>query len=137
MKTLITIKNFTPLTLALFISVAAISNPKISGTGDIVKSGVKKQISATGVPGSNNEVNSEIYYNYLRFDVNKFTDETAIVELPAETNFYYLRFDVNKYIETSTSESTEMPVNDFEYLRFDVMDFAGSYVIDIDELPAK
>ena len=160
MKTLKINTTIATINLALFISVAAIANPFTSNTGDIVKSGVKKQISVAGA-ALTNKTDSD--FSYLRFDVNKFTNEAAIVELPAvsmdylrfdvnnyidgneveitelpaETNFGYLRFDVKEFVETNTADNFELPSTDFEYLRFDVTKFIGSSAINIDELPAK
>jgi len=146
--------------LALFMSVAAIANPFASNTGDVVKSGVKKQISGAGTAISN-KVDSDFYYlrfdvnkfaaenaivelpalsmDYLRFDVNNYIDgnETEITELPAKSYFGYLRFDANKFVEINNADNFELPATDFEYLRFDVNKFAGSSTINIDELPAQ
>lgn len=132
-KTLITLTTFAALNLVLFTSKIN-GNTLTSTTGDVVKSGVKKQITTTGIPKTNNTITAGADFNYLRFDVNNYTSETSIVELPAVTDFGYLRFDVNEFIKTSKADH-DLPENEFDYLRFDVSDFAGSVSSDLDELP--
>lgn len=135
-RTLITIKTFAILNLVLFLSISAIAKPVTSTTGDIEKSGVKKQITATGIPNSSNTKTAGTDFNYLRFDVNSFIDakEFDINELPVVTDFGYLRFDVNEFIKTSNADH-DLPENDFDYLRFDVRDFSGTTSSELYELP--
>lgn len=135
-KTLITIKTFAILNLVLFLSISTIAKPVTSATGDVVKSGVKKQITATGIPNSNNTKTSGTDFNYLRFDVNEFIKTSnADHDLP-ENDFDYLRFDVNSFIDANELDINELPVvTDFGYLRFDVKDFSGTTSSDLDELP--
>ena len=132
-KTLITLTTFAALNLVLFTSEIN-ANTLTSTTGDVVKSGVKKQITTTGIAKTNNTITAGADFNYLRFNVNNYSRETTIKELPAAIDFMYLKFDVNEYIETSNTDY-DMPENEFDYLRFDVSDFAGSASSDLDELP--
>lgn len=132
-KTLITLTTFAALNLVLFTSEIN-ANTLTSTTGDVVKSGVKNQIAITGIPNSDNTIIPETDFNYLRFNVNNYSRETTIKELPAAIDFSYLQFDVNEYIETSNADY-DMPENEFDYLRFDASDFAGSASSDLDELP--
>lgn len=133
-KTLITLTTFATLNLVIFLSISAIANPVTSYTGDIAKSGVKKQITTTGIPKPDNTITPGTDFNYLRFDLNNYTSETTINELPAVTDFGYLRFNVTEYVETGNT-FYELPENEFDYLRFDVSDFAGTASNNIDELP--
>jgi hypothetical protein len=133
-KTLITLTTFATLNLVFFLSISTIANPGTSFTGDVVKSGVKKQITTTGIPKTNNTITAGNDCNYLRFNVNNYTSETSIVELPAVTDFGYLRFDVNEFIKTSSVDH-DLSENEFDYLRFNVRDFSGTTSNDLDELP--
>ncbi len=162
MKTLKIITTFAALNLILFLSNTAFANPVKMNTGDIVKSGVKKQITAVETSISKTSSALEIELNYLRFDANKFSTEntvtelpavstdylrfdvnnfvdaceTEITELPAASEFGYLRFDVSDFTE-NTPEISEMPENEFDYLRFEVTNFTGSGEGIIDELPGR
>lgn len=133
-KTLITLTTFATLNLVIFLSISAIANPVTSCTGDIAKSGVKKQIITTGIPKPDNTITPGTDFNYLRFDLNNYTSETTINELPAVTDFGYLRFNVNEFLETSNTVF-DLPEKEFDYLRFDVSDFTGTASNDMDELP--
>lgn len=75
--------------------------------------------------------------DYLRFDVNECINETdaEAMELPLANEFEYLRFDVNAFTESNTDSMNEIPVNEFNYLRFDVNNFAAAGNNAIDELP--
>lgn len=159
MRTLKISTAIATLNLALFMSVVTTANPFTSNTGDVVKSGVKKQITLAGNALSNK---ADSDFNYLRFDVTKFTSETdidelpatnmdylrfdlkkyidgkntEITELPAETAYGYLRFDINEFISISNADNFELPESDFEYLRFNVNNYTGSEAKEITELPA-
>jgi len=125
------------LSLVLSISFSSVAGTGVSATGDIVKSDLKKQITATENVISNLSFNFEKEFDYLRFDVNKFTYEESMTELPT-ASLNYLRFDVNRFIYASGTEITELPLdNDFDYLRFDVINFTGASVVEIGELPVE
>jgi len=160
MKTSKITTTLATLNLVLFMSVSSIAKPITAVEGDIIKSGVKKQIEA--VKGTITEiasnVSSEKELSHLRFDVNKFNTETEVVELPLNSmdylrfdagdfnntsdlsempvsDFGYIRFDVNNY--NNASEISEMPVNEFDYLRFDVNKYSNEDSVTIDELPVN
>ncbi|MDO9256046.1 MAG: hypothetical protein Q7U54_11075 [Bacteroidales bacterium] len=160
MKTSKIITTIASLNLVLFMSVSSIAKPVTNYEGDIIKSGVKKQIEA--VKGTITEIASNVSsgneFSNLRFDVNKFNAETEVVELPLNSieylrfdardfntssdlsempvnEFDYLHFDVNSY--TIASEISDMPVNSFDYLRFDVKKYSVGTSVAIDELPVN
>ncbi len=139
MKTRTFFSTIITLSLVIFAATSGISNPVINFTGDNLKK-TENKIGSTGknevsVPANSAEAVSE--FSYLRFDVNEYSDESAVTELPVNS-FDYLRFDVNIYIETENSESIEMPVtNEFDYLRFDVNNFTESNTDSMIELPVN
>jgi hypothetical protein len=125
--------------LVIFMSSSGISNPVVKSTGDIVKKTEGKGISAKKksivLPAFLNEAIAE--FSYLRFDVNEYTTESAIEELPLNS-FDYLRFDVDNFINDNETVEMELPAaNEFDYLRFDVNNFAESNPVEISELPAN
>ena len=148
------------LNLVLFMSVSSFAKPFTSYEGDIIKSGVKKQIEAvkSTISGITSNVSSENDFSHLRFEVSKFNTESKIVELPLNTmdylyfdandfnlttdltempvdDFGFIRFNINSF--NYASEISEMPVDDFHYLRFDVNKYSDETSVDIDELPAN
>jgi hypothetical protein len=136
MKTSKIISTIAALNLVLFMSVSSIANPLTRYEGDIIKTGVKKQIEA--VKTSINEISSpgssDSEFSNLRFDVNKFITDSEVVEL-THNIIETVRFDVNKFINTNT-EISELPVaNEFDYLRFDVRNFNNSS--DLNEVPVN
>lgn len=163
MKTSKITTTLATLNLVLFMSVSSIAKPVTSYEGDIIKSGVKKQIEA--VKSTISEITSNVSsgndFSHLRFDVSKFNTETEVVELPLKSMDYlrfdtsnysygnsseitelpsmnsidYIRFDVNSY--TNASEISEMPVNEFDYLRFDVNKYSVESTVIVDELPVN
>ena len=165
MKTTKIITSLATLNLILFMSAASIANPYSRHTGDLVKTAVKKEISA--VKGNNNEIASAATsgneFSYLRFDVNNFNigneskdlqavpvntlrfdvntyireNDSDNQELPVANEFEYLRFDVNNFANTLTADMNEMPVNEFDYLRFDVNQYSGMNSAENDELPGR
>lgn len=160
MKTSKITTTLVTLNLVLFMSVSSIAKPLTSSEGDIIKSGVKKQIEAvkSTISEITSNVSSGIDFSHLRFDVNKFNTETEVKELPLNSmdylrfdasdfnnisdfsempvnEFDYLSFDVNNYI--NASEISEMPVDDFDYLRFDVNKNSFENSVTIDELPVN
>ena len=160
MKTSKLITTIATLNLVLFMSVTSIAKPITHTEGDIIKSGVIKQIEAvkSTITGITSDVSSENKFSHLRFDASKFNIETEVVELPLNT-MDYLRFDASDYNSTSdfsempvddfaylrfdgtsnnlTSELSEMPVNEFDYLRFDVNMYSNETSAVIDELPVN
>lgn len=136
MKTSKIITTLATLNLVLFMSVSSIAKPVTIIEGDIIKSGVKKQIEVVknSVSELTSNVASEKEFSHLRFDVNKFNTETEVVELPLN-QFNYLRFDVNSY--NNASEILEMPVNEYDYLRFDVNKYSDATSVNLDELPVN
>ena len=150
MKTTKIITALVTLNLVLFVSIASIAKPFITNTNDEVKTTVVEKVSSGATDNDLNYLrfdvnkftrNSEMVelpvnpLNQLFFDVSKFMDATGINELPSATEFNYLRFDVNAYFQNTTDDLNEMPANEFNYLRFDVNKFFGSEVID--ELPSN
>jgi hypothetical protein len=114
------------VSLVLFMSIATIANSSIFYSGDLSKSG-DKSVSVTNT--------SEKDLSYLRFDVNKYVNETKVAEV-THSSLDYLRFDVYNYIEKKNSESIEMPVTkEFDYMRFDVNNYTNSDTDSIIELP--
>jgi hypothetical protein len=110
MKTSKIILTLATLNLVLFMSVSSIAKPVTNYEGDIIKSGVKKQLEAvkTSISVSATPVSFENEFSNLRFDINKFINtNTEISELPVATEFDYLRFDVKNYSdETNMTKST-------------------------------
>jgi hypothetical protein len=136
MKTSKIITSFATLNLVLFISVSSIAKPFTRCEGDIVKTGVKKQIelAKSSIRENGTSVSSENEFSNLRFDVNKFINESEVAEL-TNTITETLRFNVSKFINTNTG-SSELPVaNEFDYLRFDVSNFINSS--DLSEMPVN
>ncbi len=136
MKTSKIISTLATLNLVLFMSVSSIANPTTRYEGDLIKTSVKKQIGA--IKTSINEISSpgssENEFRNLRFDVNKFINDSEVAEL-THNIIEAVRFDVNKFINADT-EISELPVaNEFDYLRFDVTNFNNSS--DISELPVN
>jgi hypothetical protein len=116
------------LSLVLFMSIASKANSAIFYSGDLPKSGNKSMSVA-------NTIDKDL--TYLRFNVNKYVNETEAAEV-LHSSLDYLRFDVNNYIETENSESMELPVkNEFDYLRFDVNNFTESNTDSMIELPVN
>jgi len=125
--------------LVIFLASSGISNPVVKSTGDIVKKAEGKVVSAGKkaivLPAFLNEAIAE--FSYLRFDVNEYTTESAIAELPVNS-FDYLRFDVDNFINDNETAEMELPAtNEFDYLRFDVNNFVESNPVEISELPAN
>jgi len=122
MKTLKISTTIATLNLVLFMSVSSIAKPFTHIEGDIIKSGVKKQIEAvkSTITEITSNVSSENDFSHLRFDVNKYNAGTELSELPL-SSMDYLRFNVNDFI--GTTDLSEMPVNDFGYLHFDVNNY--------------
>lgn len=112
MKTSKIITSIATLNLVLFMSVSSIANTITRNEGDIVKTGVKKQIEATksavteiAVPST-----SENEFSQIRFDVNKFVQESEASELTQNIT-ETIRFDVDKFINTNETDIVELPVN--------------------------
>jgi len=145
MKTTKISATLASVALIIFMSVGSIANTASKFSGDLTKSTTKTVIAAEKNSVSSAEAVNEFSYlrfnadnflsnsdmeevtyaslDYLRFDVDKFTNSSEeITEMPAE-NFDYLRFDVNNYIENTEAEITEMPTENFDYLHFDVNNY--------------
>jgi len=163
MKTSKIILTLATLNLVLFMSVSSIAKPVTNYEGDIINSGVKKQLEA--VKSTMSKITSNVTsgndFNHLRFDVNKFNADTevaelplnsmdylrfdannfsegiasGITELPTRNQFDYLRFDVTNF--NNTCDLSEMPFNEFDYLRFDMNKYSGETSVTLDELPNK
>jgi len=162
MKTTKIITNLATLNLVLFMSLASIANSNNRNSGENENTIVKNKVSV--VKSSNLDMtspsNSENEFNYLRFDVNKFINESEI-SIASGFNMYYLHFNVNNFIDLNETEISEMPsmvefgylyfdvnvylvcnsafelpFNEFDYLRFDVNRFSVSDSLEIGELPA-
>jgi hypothetical protein len=126
MKTSKIITTIATLNLVLFMSVSSIANPLTRYDGDIVKTSVKKQIEVIKPSNIENPtpVSSEKEFSNLRFDVNKYINDSEVAEL-TQNIIETVRFDVNKFINTNT-EISELPVaNEFDYLRFDVKNYSN------------
>jgi hypothetical protein len=136
MKTLKIVTTFAALNLILFMSNNYIAIANTKSTGDVVKTSVNKQIVVNENTLLKINATAETEFSYLRFDVNKFTGEATVAELPARS-IDYLRFDVNNFINEEGNEITELPVErDFNYLRFDVRNFSAETNAEINELPS-
>ena len=163
MKTTKIITAITSLSLILCISFGLTANPSTIRTGDVVKTGVKNQITAS--KNTLNEIVTpaafENKFDYLRFDVSKFVIEnetsevllpslsylhfnvnsfiakSGVAEIPSMIEFDYLRFDAKRFSGNNASVISELPSNDFDYLRFDVNHFSGNSASDIGELPSN
>lgn len=136
MKTSKIISTLATLNLVLFMSVSSIANPTTRYEGDLIKTSVKKQIGSikTSINEISSPVSSENEFRNLRFDVNKFINDSEVAEL-THNIIEAVRFDVNKFINADT-EISELPVaNEFDYLRFDVTNFSNSS--DLSELPVN
>jgi hypothetical protein len=109
----------TALSLVIFMSVSSIANPAMNPSGEETKTGIKNQISISETTISRIASTTENNFSYLRFEVDKFVNESEVAELPA-TSTDYLRFDVNNF-SADENEISELPVSEaFSYLRFDV-----------------
>lgn len=165
MKTSKIITTLATLNLVVFMSITSFANPNSGNTGDVIKTTAKNQISADkgNSDASVTTASSENEFSHLRFDVNKFINESEtaefvhnamnylrfdverfvddnepeISEIPETIDFDYLRFDVNKFTENNTGNVTEIPTNDFDYLRFDVSWYAAENNVVTEELPAN
>lgn len=124
MKTIkLSIASLT-LGLIFFMSTNGISNSSTLSSGDVVKAKTNK--IQTEVKDAFSNANKDNEFSYLRFDVNKFIDNSEMAEISMNT-FNNLRFDVTKFTTVSGSEITELPLqNEFEYLRFDVNNFTNT-----------
>ena len=121
------------LSFILFITVSMTANPL--NTGDNATSGVKDQMTGTEATTSETDLNTESEFSYLRFDVDTFTAENALTELPVISTDY-LRFDVNDFAATGETEISELPVTaGLEYLRFDVTHYSSRNTSEITEMP--
>jgi hypothetical protein len=105
MKISKTTTTLSALNLALFISLSAKAVTYSAPVGDIEKTTAKNQASAA-VKKMNDM--DETRFDYLRFDVNKFTIQNETEELPVNS-LDYLRFDVNKFVDNTETEITELP----------------------------
>ncbi|MEI6061916.1 MAG: hypothetical protein WCR72_14530 [Bacteroidota bacterium] len=137
MKTTKIITAITSLSLIIFISFGLTANPSTIRTGDVVKTGVKNQITAS--KNTLNEIVTpatfENNFDYLRFDVSKFVNENEAADVSL-TSLNYLHFNVNSF--SAETEITEMPsLMEFDYLRFDVNHFSGNCASEIGELPSN
>ena len=112
MKTSKIITSIATLNLVLFMSVSSIANTITRYEGDIVKTGVKKQIEATksAVTEIAAPSTSENEFSQIRFDVNKFVQETEVAELKQNIT-KVVRFDIDKFISANETEIAELPVN--------------------------
>ena len=135
MKTLVSLLSVATLNLFLLASGAAF--PVYWSTGDVLKSGVKKQITATSAANLATSNSAVTDFSYLRFEVTKFVNsyDSKMMELPAALDFNYLRFNSNNFITESSGITFELPENEFECLRFDVTDYTGSSETELNELP--
>jgi len=135
MKTKTFYTTIITLSLVIFAATSGISNPANNYTGDNLNKNENK--AASGNKAETVSGNSAGEFNYLRFDANEYSTESAVTELPVNA-FDYLRFDVNNYVESNTSETMEIPVsNEFDYLRFDVNDFVERNSNEPDEMPVN
>jgi len=131
------ITTFATLTLVLFMSVTSIANPFAGKTGEITKTAVKKQITPETSHNNASALSSENEFSHLRFDVNKFINESETAEFVADA-VNYLRFDVSNFSGISESEISELPVaNELEYLHFNVNDYTLNNSADLVEMPAN
>jgi hypothetical protein len=143
------ISAIATLSLVLFMSIASTANSGIFYSGDLPKSGDKGMSVANTIDKDlsylrfdvNKYVNeteaaevTPISLDYLRFDVTDFMNETEVSEMPSN-ELNYLRFDVNNFIENYTDNTIELQVNDLNYLRFDVNNYTSAGNSVIDELP--
>jgi hypothetical protein len=152
MKTVKFTSAITILSLVLFLSVASYAGTRKLNTGELTNSGENSLvISNTSEKDysylrfdvnkySNENEETGLIHNsldYLRFNVNKFIkeDESEVIELPVANEFEYLRFDVNNFTESNSVEMIELPVNEYDHLRFDVNNFVNTNNSVIDELP--
>lgn len=139
MKTSKIIATIATLNLVLFMSVSSIANPVTGYEGDIVRTGVKKQIEIikSAVTEIASPLTSGNELSFLRFDVNKFVHESKVAE-QAQNITETVRFDVDKFINTNETEMSELPAStDFSKLRFDVNKYSDSTSVAIDELPVN
>lgn len=150
------------LSFIVFISVASIANGTTNYKGgkstESLTNNVSKVITETS--GSVAATSNDIDFSYLRFDLNKFTGNSNItevppsllndlrfdvndyinsnspdmLELPVMMEFEYLRFEANKFDVNESEEIIELPVNEFDYLRFNVNDYMNTNNNAIDEL---
>ena len=155
MKTTKISATLASVALIIFMSVGSIANTASKFSGDLTKSTTKTVIAAEKNSVSSAEAVNEFSYlrfnadnflsnsdmeevtyaslDYLRFDVDKFTNSSEeITEMPAE-NFDYLRFDVNNYFSENQAQPSDMPADDFSYLRFDVSKYSTNST---DSLPS-
>ena len=155
MKTTKISATLASVALIIFMSVGSIANTASKFSGDLTKSTTKTVIAAEKNSVSSAEAVNEFSYlrfnadnffsnsdveevtyallDYLRFDVDKFTNSSEeITEMPAE-NFDYLRFDVNNYFSENQAQPSDMPADDFSYLRFDVSKYSNNST---DSLPS-
>ncbi len=155
MKTTKISATLASVALIIFMSVGSIANTASKFSGDLTKSTTKTVIAAEKNSVSSAEAVNEFSYlrfnadnflsnsdmeevtyaslDYLRFDVDKFTNSSEeITEMPAE-NFDYLRFDVNNYFSENQAQPSDMTADDFSYLRFDVSKYSNNST---DSLPS-
>ena len=104
MKTTKIITTLATLNLILFLSSASFAKPYSRLTGDVVKTSVKKEISAAKgkIMGMATAANSINEFSYLRFDVSKFSSENENAEIQLN-QLNYLRFDVNTFVRENDS----------------------------------
>jgi hypothetical protein len=128
MKTVKITTAIATFSLVFFMSLTSIANCGTTYSGDLIKSG-DKSLNISGA--------SEKDYSYLRFDAGNYinANESEAIELPLANEFEYLRFDVNKFTESIPERPTDLPVNEFNYLRFDVNNFTATVNSIIDVLP--
>ncbi len=109
-NTVISVRNYTNLPA---VSVSA--NPVVKLTIETRKLGAVK----TSIPAED--------LSYLKYNVADYVNAGDMAtEVYNENSFDYLKFDVNKYSDNNESidhDAVEMPVNEFEYLKFNVTEY--------------
>jgi hypothetical protein len=138
--------------MTMYVSVSANTQPntiisystRVKTASNILVKSVGEPIKSKKSPIINNDdksflinapVETEISFDYLKFDVNKYIDnnEPIILDLPA-SDFNYLRFDVNDYIQETPVSIEELPEGEFDYLKFDVNQYIKSDNKDIEDI---
>jgi hypothetical protein len=148
MKTTKISATLASVILVIFMSVGSIANTASEFSGDLTKYTARTVITAGNNSVSSAEAVNEFSYlrfnadnflsnsdmeevtygslDYLRFDVDKFTNSIdEITEMPV-ANFDYLRFDVNNFFSENLAQTSDTPADDFSYLRFEVSKYSAN-----------
>ncbi len=143
MKTSVLIPTFAALCLLLTFAekprhkstensnVSLVSNFYYS-TADLVYAEPVLNSSVKKLPNgySKRAENTQEYFEYLKFDVADYKDNTEMLtEETAENSFEYLKFDVSRYTRSTEPISIDesgMPEIEFANLKFDVSEYNGN-----------